>query len=94
MIKLSIHHLLIVSLILNFFIGCSKVRDSAGITRKSPDEFQVVKNPPLVIPPNYRLVPPDQLQEKNIENIEKELAQEILFGLEEKIIQKKINCPQ
>ena len=84
MIKLSIHHLLIVSLILNFFIGCSRVRESAGVTRKSPDEFQVVNNPPLVIPPNYKLVPPDQLQEKNIENIEKELAQEILFGLEEK----------
>ena len=84
MIKLSIHHLLIVSMILNFFIGCSRVRESAGVTRKSPDEFQVVNNPPLVIPPNYSLVPPDQLQEKNIENIEKELAQEILFGLEEK----------
>ena len=27
-------------------------------------------------------MPPDQLQQKNIENIENELAQEILFGLD------------
>ena len=84
MIKLSLHHLLVVSLILSFFIGCSRVRESAGVTRKSPDEFQVVNNPPLVIPPNYSLIPPDQLQERDIGNIETELAEEILFGLENK----------
>ena len=62
---------------------------------KSPDEFQVIENPPLIIPPDYNLVPPDQLQEKNIENIEKELAEEILFGLEEKDTAKlKVNYQQ
>ena len=79
----KIHYLLIIFLILNLIIGCSKIRQSAGVNRKAPDEFRVIENPPLVIPPNYNLVPPDQLQEKNIENIESELAEEILFGLEE-----------
>ena len=86
MIKSNIYHLLIIFLILSFGYGCSSVRESAGVNRKSPDEFQVIENPPLVIPPDYSLVPPDQLQEKNIDNVEKELAEEILFGLEEKNI--------
>ena len=36
----------------------------------------------MVIPPDFNILPPDQLEKKNIENIEKELAQQILFGLE------------
>ena len=54
------------------------------MTRKSIDEFQAIENPPLVIPPDFDLVAPDQLQQKNIDDVEKELAQEILFGLDEK----------
>jgi len=72
--------LLLVVLTLN---ACTKVRDSAGVTRKSIDEFQVVENPPLIIPPDFNLLPPEQLEEKNIDNVEKELAKEILFGLDE-----------
>ena len=63
--------------------ACTKIRDSAGVTRKSIDEFQVIENPPLVIPPDFNLEPPDQLKEKNIDEIEKELAKEILFGINE-----------
>ena len=72
---------IIFSILLN---SCSSIRESAGVTRKSADEFQAIKNPPLIIPPDFNLVAPDQLQQKNIEDIEKELAQEILFGLDEK----------
>ena len=64
--------------------SCSNLRESAGVTRKSIDEFQVIENLPLVIPPDFDLVAPDQLQQKNIDDVEKELAQEILFGLDEK----------
>ena len=63
--------------------GCSKIRDSAGVNRKTIDEYQVIENPPLVIPPDFNLMPPDQLEEKKIEDVEKELAQDILFGLDE-----------
>ena len=47
-----------------FLSSCSKVRKSAGVTRKSLDEFQVVENPPLVIPPDFNLLPPEQLEKK------------------------------
>ena len=82
--KLAYFFIFILILTIN---SCSKLRESAGVTRKSIDEFQVIKNPPLVIPPDFNLLPPDQLKVKNIEDIDKELAQEILFGLDEKEIQ-------
>tara|TARA_B100000029_G_scaffold82354_2_gene73290 strand:+ start:67 stop:591 length:525 start_codon:yes stop_codon:yes gene_type:complete len=66
-----------------FTISCSKVRESAGVNRKNIDEFQVVENPPLIIPPDFNLLPPEQLSEKDIENVEDDLAKEILFGLNE-----------
>ena len=66
-----------------FLCSCSNIRESAGVTRKSIDEFQAIENPPLIIPPDFELVDPDQLQQKNIDDVEKELAKEILFGLDE-----------
>jgi len=72
--------ILLIVLTLN---ACSQVRDSAGVTRKSVDEFQVVENPPLVIPPDFNILPPDQLEQRNIDDVEIKLAKEILFGLDE-----------
>ena len=68
-----------------FLSSCSTVRKSAGVTRKSLDEFNVVENPPLVIPPDFNLLPPEQLEKKNIDDVETELAKEILFGLDENL---------
>ena len=81
--RLSTYHLLIILFIQFFIYSCSGVRESAGVNRKSPDEFKVIENPPIIIPPDYNLVSPDQLKEKEIDTIEKDLAEEILFGLGE-----------
>ena len=81
-----LHNKIFIFIIIIFAIllsSCSNIRESAGVTRKSIDEFQTIENPPLVIPPDFDLVDPDQLQQKNIEDVEKELAKEILFGLDE-----------
>ena len=76
----------IILIFASFFLSsCSTVRKSAGVERKSLDEFTVVENPPLVIPPDFNLLPPEQLEKKNIDDVEKELAQEILFGLDENL---------
>tara|TARA_B100000886_G_C20414198_1_gene488521 strand:+ start:1214 stop:1777 length:564 start_codon:yes stop_codon:yes gene_type:complete len=64
-------------------ISCNTVRESAGVNRKNIDEYAVVENPPLIIPPDFNLMPPDQIKSKNIDNTDKELAKEILFGLDE-----------
>lgn len=76
--------ILIILLSLSIFsVSCSQIRESAGVNRKNIDEFRVIENPPLVIPPDFNLLPPEQLLEKNIDNIESDLAKEILFGLNE-----------
>ncbi len=69
--------------------SCSKVRESAGATRKNIDEYSVIENPPLVIPPDFNLLPPEQIETKNIDNTESELAKEILFGLDDEVITDK-----
>ena len=38
--------------------GCQSLRESAGLTKKSPDEFAVTTKAPLVIPPDFALRPP------------------------------------
>ena len=76
--------ILIILLLLSLLIvSCSKVRESAGVNRKNIDEFIVIENPPLVIPPDFNLLPPDQLEEKNLDKAESDLAKAILFGLED-----------
>ena len=76
----SIYFLIISSLFI--FNSCGAIRDSAGVTRKDIDEYKSIENPPLVIPPDFALTDPDKLEEKKIEDVEKDLAKEILFGLE------------
>ena len=74
--------LILVLLFSVLVVSCSKVRESAGVNRKNIDEFSVIENPPLIIPPDFNLLPPDQLEEKNLDKAESDLAKEILFGLE------------
>ena len=69
-------------LLLIFNVSCSSIRESAGVNRKNIDEYKVVENPPLIIPPDFNLLPPEQLQQKNIDSVEGDLAKEILFGLD------------
>ena len=66
-----------------FLSSCINIRSSAGVERKVIDEYNVVENPPLVIPPNFNLLPPDQIESKDIDDTDSELAKEILFGLDE-----------
>ena len=82
MLRIKLYNLIFIIYAI-LLISCTNLRESAGVTRKSIDEFQAIENPPLIIPPDFDLVAPDQLQQKNIDDVEKELAQEILFGLDE-----------
>lgn len=38
--------------------GCGGVKSSLGLEKKSPDEFTVMTEAPLVMPPDYSLRPP------------------------------------
>ena len=75
--------IILLLIILNLFLtSCSTVRESAGVNRKVIDEYSVIENPPLVIPPNFNLLPIEQIKSKDIEDADSELAKEILFGLD------------
>ena len=75
----SIFFFIIISLVVN---SCSTVRQSAGVTRKSADEFKIIENPPLVLPPDFSLKTIEQLEKKDVNNLDKDLAKEVLFGLD------------
>ena len=38
--------------------ACDSLREEAGLTKQSPDEFAVTTKAPLIIPPDYNLHPP------------------------------------
>lgn len=38
--------------------ACQSLRDEAGLTKQSPDEFAVTTKAPLIIPPDFNLRPP------------------------------------
>jgi len=38
--------------------GCDTLSDALGLSRSSPDEFAVVTEPPLTVPPDFQLRPP------------------------------------
>tara|TARA_B100000674_G_C37776978_1_gene885335 strand:+ start:428 stop:916 length:489 start_codon:yes stop_codon:yes gene_type:complete len=82
--------IIFIFLISNIFLtSCNTFRESAGVNRKVIDEYTVIENPPLIIPPDFNLLPPEQIQSKNIEETDTNLAKEILFGLDENISEKK-----
>lgn len=38
--------------------ACDSLRQAAGLTKTSPDEFAVVTKAPLIVPPDFNLKPP------------------------------------
>ena len=92
-VKEAIHKMKIILILVIFILGsCSSIRESAGVNRKSIDEYSVIENPPLIIPPDFNLSNSNQSKGNKIINAETELAKEILFGLDDNEIslQKKI----
>jgi hypothetical protein len=60
--------------------GCSGLQDTLGLGKRAPDEFAVVKQAPLVLPPNYALRPPEPGAPRPQELQPREQAQAALTG--------------
>ena len=56
------------------------VQERLGMTRRSPDEFQVVRRQPLVIPPDYRLPAPGTASPAQQQDVASRDARATLFG--------------
>ncbi|HXS06613.1 MAG TPA: DUF3035 domain-containing protein [Rhizomicrobium sp.] len=48
----------VVGVSLGLLSACDSLREEAGLTKQSPDEFAVTTKAPLIIPPDYNLHPP------------------------------------
>ena|SRR6056300_1132431 len=55
-------------LLIIFLSGCENLKKGLGITKDNPNEFLIEKRDPLVLPPDYKILPPDS----NIVNKEKQ----------------------
>jgi hypothetical protein len=60
--------------------GCSSTKEMLGLTKRSPDEFQVVSRAPLSMPPDYSLRPPTPGAPRPQEGTTTEQAQNIVTG--------------
>ena len=49
-------------------------------SNEGPDEFSVLKNPPLVVPPDYHLRPPGDDSDVKGAFTPQEIAKQALFG--------------
>jgi hypothetical protein len=56
------------------------VRQALGMTKRSPDEFQVVAHAPLTLPPDYNLRPPEPGAPRPQEGTARDQAQTALFN--------------
>jgi hypothetical protein len=60
--------------------GCSGTKEMLGLTKRSPDEFQVVSRAPLSMPPDFSLRPPTPGAARPQEGTTTQQAQGIVTG--------------
>jgi hypothetical protein len=60
--------------------GCASVQRAVGATRTAPDEFRIVTQAPLTLPPDYNLRPPRPGEARPQENAPDAEAHAALFG--------------
>jgi hypothetical protein len=60
--------------------GCSSTKEMLGLTKRSPDEFQVVSRAPLSMPPDFSLRPPTPGAPRPQEGTTTQQAQGIVTG--------------
>lgn len=66
--------------------GCSsELKKSLGITKSEPDEYAVLKRPPLSVPPGFELQPPhdDSKNTKSLSEVNKSKKYKINFSKNE-----------
>ncbi|MSP06831.1 MAG: DUF3035 domain-containing protein [Candidatus Fonsibacter sp.] len=57
--------------------SCENIQKGLGMKKDVPDEFLVEKRNPLVMPPNFDLLPPDSVNQNNQKD-EKDNLKEII----------------
>jgi hypothetical protein len=74
---------LALALALPALAGCSSTKEMLGLTKRSPDEFQVVSRAPLSMPPDYSLRPPTPGAPRPQEGTTTQQAKNIVTGYQQ-----------
>ncbi len=53
-----------VTLLLCLLTSCTSFKETVGLVKDQPDEYQVVSNPPLYIPPDFNVYSPEEIEEQ------------------------------
>ena len=67
--------LIICFFLLVLFSGCENLKKGVGLKKDRPDEFLIEKRDPLVLPPDYQILPPDSkstqkdIKEKSLKSV-------------------------
>jgi len=59
--------------------GCSGLGDALGLSKRPPDEFEVVAKKPLAVPPDFNLRPPAEEELSLMDQNPREMAYRALF---------------
>ncbi len=60
--------------------GCATATKTLGLSKEAPNEFNILTNAPLVVPPEYNLRPPAPGQSNLDDNYSERAAREALLG--------------
>jgi len=80
MSKTTLRSILIVSALGVAISGCSSTSKVLGLTKQSPNEFNILTKAPLVVPPEYNLRPPQAGASSVENNYTQEAARKALIG--------------
>ncbi len=61
-------------------VACGEIREDLGLGRTAPDEFAVVDQPPLSMPPDFDLRPPQPGAARPQSVDMKQRAEDVVFG--------------
>jgi hypothetical protein len=71
--------------------SCQSLEKGLGFRKDIPDEFLVEKRNPLIMPPNYDLVPPDSVNQNDKKDENDNLKKIINKNTEKNIKENEIN---
>jgi Protein of unknown function (DUF3035) len=60
--------------------GGGELRETLGLNRRAPDEFRVVSRPPLTVPREFYLYPPDEAAAHGAADVTTNKARDALIG--------------
>ena len=61
-------------------VGCTSTSKALGLTKSTPNEFNILTKAPLVVPPEYNLRPPQIGESSSENNYTQKAAREALIG--------------